>query len=175
MSTVTTLTNSSVQLTLTCISGQDAGWYSGTTLYYVSYKLTSASSWVNTTSQSCGSPITISGLSSVSSYQFAAYAWNDFGFGPLTASASYETATTYGPPETPLRPTLTQNNDKTVTISWARPSPLNDDPAIGVKYLIELKTSIGGWTTPTPIAADSTINSTLTSLTKIVNMTDLKA
>jgi hypothetical protein len=94
---------------------------------------------VNTTSQTCGSTITISGLDDVSSYQFASYAWNDFGFGPLTASTSYESATTYGPPSAPQRPTLTQNNNKTVTISWARPSPLNSDPAIGVKYLIELK------------------------------------
>lgn len=78
MSTVTTINDTKVELTLTCITGQDAGWYSGTTKYYVSYKLTSASSWTNTSSQTCGSAIQISGLAAVSSYTFAAYAENDF-------------------------------------------------------------------------------------------------
>lgn len=89
MSTVTTINDTKVELTLTCITGQDAGWYSGTTKYYVSYKLTSASSWTNTSSQSCGSAIQISGLAAVSSYTFAAYAENDFGFGPQTVTTSY--------------------------------------------------------------------------------------
>lgn len=82
MSTVTTINDTKVELTLTCISGQDAGWYTGTTKYYVSYKLTSASSWANTTNLTCGSAIQVSGLSPVSSYTFASYATNDFGTGP---------------------------------------------------------------------------------------------
>ena len=89
MSTVTTLSNTSVQVTLTCITGQDAGWYSGSTSYFVTYKLTSASSWTsNTSNLACGSAITITGLTPVSSYTFAAYATNIFGMGPLTVPAS---------------------------------------------------------------------------------------
>ena len=147
MSTVTTLDDESVELTLTCITGQDAGWYSGTTSYYVSYKLTSASSWSNTSALTCGSAIQVTGLTAVSSYTFAAYATNIFGTGPLTVPASYKTATTYGPPSTPERPTLTQNNDKTVTVSWAIPNPLNDEAGVSVTYKIEIKTKTSSYAT----------------------------
>jgi len=36
---------------------------------------------------------------------------NDIGKGPISAAGSYSSATTFGPPTTPARPTLVQNND----------------------------------------------------------------
>jgi hypothetical protein len=46
------------------------------------------------------------------------YVTNIIGTGPTTATGSYEIETTYGAPVKPERPTLVQNNDMTVTLSY---------------------------------------------------------
>lgn len=56
----------------------------------------------------------------------------------MTSVSDYKTATTYGAPSAPGRPTLTQNNDKTVTITWTRPTPLNDVAGTSLNYAIQV-------------------------------------
>jgi hypothetical protein len=95
---------------------------------------------------------------------------NNIGTGPITSSGSYSSGTTYGTPTTPARPTLVQNNDKTVTLNWSRPDPLYDNTSIAVSYKIEvLKKDGTNWATLT--AAET---STLASPTKPYDMADLK-
>jgi hypothetical protein len=64
---------------------------------------------------------------------------NDIGTGPLTAVANYDTITTYGKPSTPQRPSLVQNNDKTITATYYRPSPLNSPTATAVTYNVQVE------------------------------------
>ncbi len=149
MSTVTTINDDKVNFTLTCLTDQQKG-YASTVTYYVSYKKSSDATWSNTTVTSCGSIFELPGLEAVSTYTFAAYATNDYGQGPMTSVSDYKTATTYGTPTTPGRPTLTQNNDKTVTITWPRSNPLNDEAGTSLNYTVQvLKNGFSDWNTAT--------------------------
>jgi len=68
----------------------------------------------------------------------------------MTSVSDYKTATTYGTPTTPGRPTLTQNNDKTVTVTWPRSNPLNDETGTSLNYTIQvLKKGFSDWNTAT--------------------------
>lgn len=176
--TAATTSDTSITVTVPCLSGQNSGWFlnSDTLTYVVSYKTTAQTTWTNASSQTCtyGSTTSftqvISSLTSVSTYQFAVTVTNDIGTGPTTQVGSYASATTYGTPSTPARPTLTQNTNGTVTVSWSQPSPLNAAAGASVDYNLQiLKTDGTTWAT-----LGSTISSTSTSLTQDYSMSDLK-
>lgn len=108
-------------MVVTCLSGANAGFSTTNLKYVLLYKLSTESSWrapINTTTCSGTQTVSVTGLSPVSTYEFAMYATNDIGTGPTTATTSYEIETTYGAPSQPARPTLVQNNDMTVTLSY---------------------------------------------------------
>lgn len=162
MSTVTTVNDDKVSLTLTCLTDQERG-YASTAVYYVSYKKSTDATWSNRTA-TCGALFELDGLDAVSTYTFAAYATNDYGSGPLTSVSDYKTATTYGAPTTPGRPTLTQNNDKTVTVTWARSNPINDVAGTSLTYTIQVleKGSTNWNTTLTYSSTDANPSKTYT-------------
>lgn len=118
----TTSSTTQINVVVTCLTGADAGFLTTGLKYVLLYKLSTESSWripsINETTCSGTQTISVSGLTAVSTYEFAMYATNDIGTGPTTATTNYEIETTYGAPSQPARPTLVQNNDMTVTLSY---------------------------------------------------------
>lgn len=120
-------------------------------------------------------------LDSVTTYQFRAYATNDIGSGPTTAVADYQTITTYGKPSTPARPTLVQNTDKTVSVTFTKPSSTNDGlttPNLQYTYSIQNSTDSNDYNPITTLLgvanAGSSQNSTASSFVVVFSMDDLK-
>lgn len=87
----------------------------------------------------------------------------------MTAAGSYSQLVLYGPPSKPERPTLTQNNDQTVTVSWTRPVPLNDLDTTSIKYKLEvLHKDNTTWVDILGTTFDSTLATPSTSFTMTV-------
>lgn len=86
----------------------------------------------------------------------------------MSSVTDYKTATTYGAPSTPSRPTLTQNNNGTVRIDWSIPNPLNDVTGTSVQYDIQILKKGSTW------GALKTLNSTDASPFDVIDMSVLK-
>ncbi len=138
------------------------------------YKKTTDTTWLYKNITTCTAPevFIVNSLDPVSTYHFASFAVNEIGTGPTTDAASYQIQTTYGKPSTPARPTLAQNNDKTVTLTFMPPSPLNAVSGSSVTYKFEVRNADGTdtWTD----LVQNMSSSLTTTLTKTFNMQDLK-
>lgn len=122
--TVSSSTSVSVSWTNLDVTLAESG-FSAITMYTVEYKLSTDTTW-NFGGNSTSTPVTISGLTSLSTYSFRVKATNVFGTGPTTLTANVVSATLYGVPSSPGQPTITQTSGSTsIVATWSAPSSSN--------------------------------------------------
>ena len=167
---VTSSTAVSVSWTslITSLSG-----YSAVTSYTVEYRLTSDTTW-NTAGSSASSPLSVTGLTPLSTYVFRIKASNVFGTGPTTLDSNIVSATLYGIPSSPGQPSLTQTSGSTsIVATWTAPSTTNGSPLTA--YSVQIL-NVDGTTYSTLDSKCSEVSAGIISnvtLTCTVLMTDL--
>jgi hypothetical protein len=144
--TVSSNTAVSVSWTNLDVTLAESG-FSAITMYTVEYKLSTDTTW-NYGANSTSTPVTISGLTSLSTYSFRVKATNVFGTGPTTLTANVITVTLNGVPSSPGQPTLTQTSGSTfIVATWSAPSSTNGASISAYSIEVQPKITTNAWVT----------------------------
>ena len=176
LSSATATSTSAVTVAWTDMTdASTAAGYNAITKYKVEYRVTGSGSagWAVSGETADGDTVSysVTGLTTLTNYDFRVSAYNAFGYGPANNDASVVSTRTQGVPFAPAKPTLTQaSGSQNIVVNFAAPTD-NGGAAIDT-YKIEVRGQDG--TTYVDMTSDctETINSAATACT--VTMTEIK-
>jgi hypothetical protein len=152
-----------------------AAGYNAITKYKVEYRVSGsgAAGWAVFGETADGDTVTtsVTGLTTLTDYDFRVSAYNAFGYGPANNDASVVSTRTQGVPAAPAKPTLTQaSGSQDIVVHFTAPSD-DGDSAID-SYVIQVLGEDG--TTYVDMSSDctETIDGTATQCT--VTMAEIK-